>query len=49
MKLAQEEETPVLGGGDVAMDQEFDEEGSKFRDITGQLKRSVRKRGKSPW
>ena len=49
VQLAQEEETPILGGGDVAMDQEFDEEGNRFKDITGQLKRSVRKRGKSPW
>ena len=49
MQLAEEEETPILGGGDVAMDQQFDEEGSKFKDITGQLKRSERKRGKSPW
>ena len=49
MKLAQEEEKPILCGGDVAMDQEFDDEGSKFKDITGQLKRSVRKRSKSPY
>ena len=49
VQLAQEEETPQLGGGDVAMDQQFDEEGSQFKDITGQLKRSKRKRGKSPF
>ena len=49
MQLAQEEETPHLGGVDVTMDQQFDEEGSKFKDITGDLKRSKRKRGKSPF
>ena len=49
VQFAQEEETPHLGGGDVAMDQQFDEEGSKFKDITGDLKRSKRKRGKSPF
>ena len=49
LQLAQEEETPHLGGGDVVMDQQFDEEGSQFKDITGQLKRSKRKRGKSPF
>ena len=49
VQFAQEEETPHLGGGDVAMDQQFDEEGSKFKDITGQLKRSRRKREKSPF
>ena len=47
--LAQEEETPHLGGVDVPMEQQFDEEGSKFKDITGDLKRSKRKRGKSPF
>ena len=49
MQLAQEEETPHLGGVDVTMEQQFDEEGSKFKDITGDLKRSKRKRGKSPF
>jgi len=49
VQLDQEEETPHLGGGDVAMDQQFDEEGNQFKDITEQLKRSKRKRGKSPF
>ena len=49
MQLAQEEETPHLGGVDVTMEQQLDEEGSKFKDITGDLKRSKRKRGKSPF
>ena len=49
VQLAQEEETPQLGGGDVVMDQTFEEEGSKFKDITGNLKRSKRNRGKSPF
>ena len=49
VQLAQEEETPQLGGGDVVMDQTFEEEGSKFKDITGNLMRSKRNRGKSPF
>ena len=49
MQIAQEEETPHLGSLDVTMEQQFDEEGSKFKDITGDLKRSKRKRGKSPF
>ena len=49
VQLAQEEETPQLGGVDVPMEQQFDEEGSKFKDITGNLKRSKRNRGKSPF
>ena len=49
VQVAQEEETPILGGVDVAMEQQFDEEGNKFKDISGQLKRSKRKRGKSPY
>ena len=49
MQPVQEEETPQLGGADVPMEQQFDEEGSKFKDITGDLKRSKRKRGKSPF
>ena len=49
MQAVQEEETPQLGGADVPMEQQFDEEGSKFKDITGDLKRSKRKRGKSPF
>jgi len=49
VQLAQEEETPHLGIVDVTMEQQLDEEGSKFKDITGDLKRSKRKRGKSPF
>ena len=49
VQLAQEEETPQLGGADVVMDHTFEEEGSKFKDISGQLKRSKRNRGKSPF
>ena len=49
MQLVQEEETPHLGGVDVTMEQQFDEEGGKFKDITGDVKRSKRKRGKSPF
>ena len=49
VQLAQEEETPHLGGVDVPMEQQFDEEGSKFKDISGNLKRSKRNRGKSPF
>ena len=49
VQLAEQEETPVLGGGDVQMEQQLEEEGSKYKDITGQLKRSKRNRGKSPY
>ena len=49
VQLVEEEETPVLGGGDVQMEQPLDEEGSKFKDISGQLKRTKRNRGKSPF
>ena len=49
MQLAREEETPHLGRADVTMTKELDEEGSKFKDITGNLKRSKRNRGKSPY
>ena len=49
VQFAQEEETPQLGGADVVMDQTFEDDGSKFKDITGDLKRSKRKRGKSPF
>ena len=45
---AVEEETPHLGGVDVQMEQPFGGEGGQFADITGQLTRSKRKRGKSP-
>jgi len=48
MQRVEEEETPVLGGGDVQMEQPLEEDGSRFKDITGQLKRSKRNRGKSP-
>ena len=49
MQRVEEEETPVLGGGDVQMENQLEEEGSKFKDISGQLKRSKRNRGKSPY
>ena len=49
MQRVEEEETPVLGGGDVQMEQPLEEDGSRFKDITGQLKRSKRNRGKSPY
>jgi len=49
MQLAEEEEAPVPSGGDVQMEEKFEEEGSKYKDITGQLKRSKRNRGKSPF
>ena len=49
MQLAQEEETPRLGRTDVIMKKEFDEEGNQFKDISGNLKRSKRNRGKSPF
>ena len=49
MQLAQEEETPQLGVPDVVMDQNLGNEDSKYKDITGQLKRSKRNRGKSPY
>ena len=49
MQLAQEEETAQLGGADVVMDHTFEDDGNKFKDITGDLKRSKRKRGKSPF
>ena len=45
---AEEEKTPHLGGVDVQMEQPFGGEGGQFADITGQLTRSKRKRGKSP-
>ena len=48
-QLAQEEETPNLGGADVLMNKDLEEEGNKFKDISGQLKRSKRNRGKSPY
>ena len=49
VQLAQEEETPQLGVPDVVMDQNLGNEDSKYKDITGQLKRSKRNRGKSPF
>ena len=49
VQLAEQEETPVLGGGDVQMEHQLEEEGSKYKDITGNLKRSKRNRGKSPY
>ena len=50
VQLAEQEETPVLGGGDVQMKHQLEEEEvSKYKDITGQLKRSKRNRGKSPY
>ena len=49
VQLAEQEETPVLGDGDVQMENQLEEEGSKYKDITGQLKRSRRNRGKSPY
>ena len=49
VQLAEQEETPVLGDGDVQMEDKLEEEGSKYKDITGQLKRSKRNRGKSPY
>ena len=49
VQLVEEEETPILGGGDVQMEQPLDEEGSKYKDISGQLKRTKRNRGKSPF
>ena len=49
VQLAEQEETPVLGGGDVQMENQLEEEGSKYKDITGNLKRSKRNRGKSPY
>ena len=49
VQLAEQEETPVLGDGDVQMEQPLDEEVSKYKDISGQLKRSKRNRGKSPF
>ena len=49
VQLAEQEETPVLGDGDVQMEHQLEEEGSKYKDITGQLKRSRRNRGKSPY
>ena len=49
MQLDREEETPRLGRPDVAMEEQFDEEGTNFKDITGNLKRSKRNRGKSPF
>ena len=48
VQAVEEEETPHLGGGDVQMEQPFGNEGVQFTDITGQLTRSKRKRGKSP-
>jgi len=49
VQLAQEEETPHLGRTDTIMTKDFDEEGSQFKDITGNVKRSKRNRGKSPF
>ena len=49
MQFGEQEETPVLGGGDVQMENQLEEEGSKYKDISGQLKRSKRNRGKSPY
>ena len=49
VQLAEQEETPVLGDGDVQMEHQLEEDGSKYKDITGQLKRSRRNRGKSPY
>ena len=49
VQLVEEEETPILGGGDVQMEQPLDEEGSKYKDISNQLKRTKRNRGKSPF
>ena len=49
VQRAEQEETPVLGDGDVQMEHQLEEEGSKYKDITGQLKRSKRNRGKSPY
>ena len=49
VQLAQEEDTPQLGGADVVMDHTFEEEGSKFKDISGNLKRSKQNRGMSPF
>jgi hypothetical protein len=49
MQLDREEETPHLGRPDVNMEEQFDEEGTNFKDITGNLKRSKRNRGKSPF
>ena len=49
VQLAEQEETPLLGDGDVQMEHQLEEEGSKYKDITGQLKRSRRNRGKSPY
>ena len=49
VQLAEQEETPVLGDGDVQMEQQLEEEGNKYKDITGQLKRSKRNRSKSPY
>ena len=49
VQLVEEEETPILGGVDVQMEQPLDEEGSKYKDISNQLKRTKRNRGKSPF
>ena len=49
VQFGEQEERPVLGGGDVQMENQLEEEGSKFKDISGQLKRSKRNRGKSPY
>jgi len=48
MQFGAAEETPVLGGADLTMEPQYDEEGSKFHDITGALKRGRKTRGKSP-
>ena len=42
VQLAEQEETPVLGAADVQMEHQLEEEGSKYKDITGHLKRSKR-------
>ena len=35
VQLAEEEEVPVPCSGDVQMEDKFEEEGSKYKDITG--------------
>ena len=43
---SEDEHTPQLGGGDVQMEQPDGDAGSKFKDITGSLKRQARNRSK---
>ena len=43
---SEDEHTPQLGGGDVQMEQLDGDAGSKFKDITGNLKRQARNRSK---